>query len=423
VRRILGVNFSDKILEATIINVKFRVAEPVKSEKVNLPDKKEESESFILEILKKWKTKYSPAGVVVGLPLHNFSYQLIDMPAMNRSDLRNALSFELEKYLPLPVDEYIFDFLSIPDKKNRTKVLVFSIRRDVVNKTLKYVKEADIDILSIKCSTLVAFSGFLEIVREKNVKGLFVNVTDDFFEIIGLDNSMPVFIKNFPVNIDLSLEIEKLLVLYPGTVFFLGNPELSLTKNLDSRKYHLSVSNALAFSELKKSSLNLNFLTQEYIKKSIDYYPYILGSFAAVSVIVFLFTGIAAYYKDLHTLKSLEAKISRMQANASGMIEAKNNLDTVQSDMKVLIDFRNRSNVSIKVLSELSKVLPEDTWLINISIDDKGKIEMEGFTEKTSVLVVALENSKSFKNITFSSPIIKKNGEERFSLKLETERP
>ncbi|MBS1127041.1 MAG: Fimbrial assembly protein (PilN) [Nitrospirae bacterium] len=85
------------------------------------------------------------------------------------------------------------------------------------------------------------------------------------------------------------------------------------------------------------------------------------------------------------------------------------------------MDFQNRSNLSIRILNTLSNTLPTDSWLMNLSIDDKGKVEVEGFTKKTANLVVALEKSKAFKNISFSAPIIAKNSEERFALKMEVE--
>ncbi len=72
-------------------------------------------------------------------------------------------------------------------------------------------------------------------------------------------------------------------------------------------------------------------------------------------------------------------------------------------------------------MSELSEVLPKDSWLINIAVDDKGKVEIEGFTRKTSSVIAALEKSKAFKNVAFSAPILARDGEERFALTMEVE--
>ncbi len=435
VRRILGVNFNHNTLNAYITDLGFRTVRPVKTEDVVLPDRKDERDKFITDALIRWKKEYSVKRIVISLPLKNFSYRLIEMPSLKRADLRRALSFELEKYLPLTVDEYVFDFtplermprksflrgfLTPAGQKGTAKVHVFSIRKEIINQLYKYVKEAELDIISIRCSTIGALCHFLDISGE-NVNGLFANFTDDSCEIVGLKNSVPEFFKNISVNINLSDEIERHLAMYPGLVYFTGNPDLSLTKKFNSRQLHFPFSYAMTYHEVKKSCLNLNFLSQGYIKKGMDYYPHILGGLSAAVVAIFLLTGVVAYYKDLRTLKSIESKISSIKNKASGILENQKKLDLLHDDSKVLLDFQNRSNITIKVIGELSEVIPNDAWLINISVDDRGKIEIEGFAKKTSDLVMAIENSKVFKNISFTSPIITKYGEERFALKMEVE--
>lgn len=420
-QRILGVDFREKSLNASIIDSRFRVAKPVKSDEVVLPADKDERDAFILETFKRWKREFSPDRVVVGLAMNNFSHQIIEMPVMRASDLRKAISFELEKYLPLPVDEYFVDFATLLSRKDKVKVLVLSIKKDIVNNIFKYAKEAGLDIYSVRCSTIGSLCGFLDISGEKNIKGLFVNVTDSLYEIAGLENSMPVFFKGFSKNIDLSHELEKLLPLYPGQVYINGNAEMLRTEKINIRKYQFSIPNILAVSGIKKMCLNLNFLPKEYSMKGRDYYPYMLGSLAGMAVVIFLLTGIIAYYKDLSALRSIEAQISSIKNRASGVLEARKKLDLLKSDRKVLMDFRNRSNIAIKVMSDLTNIFPKEAWLINLSVDEKGKVELEGFTKKTSDLVIAIENSGAFKNVSFTSPIISKDGEERFAIRMEVE--
>jgi hypothetical protein len=56
-------------------------------------------------------------------------------------------------------------------------------------------------------------------------------------------------------------------------------------------------------------------------------------------------------------------------------------------------------------------------------VDEKGLVEIEGFSRKTSDLVTALDKSKLFKDIAFAAPILSRDGEERFSLKFEVREP
>ena len=156
--------------------------------------------------------------------------------------MQKALLFELEKYLPLPVDEYMYDFLVTGSGKtdpNMVKLLVFSIKKEVLNALLKIVKETGLEILSVRCSTIDILSGVMDISGEKKLEGIFVNSSDDAYEIAGLQDSMPVFIKRISKTADLKDEIEGLAMSYPGRLYAAGPMEQSVTGKFDSRKFQL----------------------------------------------------------------------------------------------------------------------------------------------------------------------------------------
>src|SRR3990172_141862 len=84
--KILGVNIDSGSLEASLIDSTFRSVKHMKSERVALPENRAERNSVILAALTKWQKDYMPAGVVIGLPLQNFSLRAIEMPSMKRTD-------------------------------------------------------------------------------------------------------------------------------------------------------------------------------------------------------------------------------------------------------------------------------------------------------------------------------------------------
>jgi len=422
--KILGVNFDSGSLNASLIDSTFRAVKHIKTERAVLPENREERNSAMAAILTKWQKEYMPKGVVIGLTLQNFSWRAIEMPPMKRADMHKALLFELENYLPLPVDEYMYDFLVIGNGKtapNKVKILVFSIKKDILNALLKIVKEAGMEILSVRCSTIDVLSGVMDISGEKKLEGIFVNSTDDAYEIAGLYDSLPLYMKRVSKAADVKDEIEGLAMSYPGRLYAAGPMEQSVMGNLDSRKFQLLTADLLASSFVKKTSLELNFLPYEFVKPKKDYYPYIIGGFAAATILIFFFTGLITYYKDRRTSERIEKKIAKIKSKASGMIETQKKMDLLQNDRKILTDFLSKSNRPVRIIDTLSKTLPSNAWLINLSIDDKGKVEMEGFSPMTADLIVALEKSKAFKNIAFSAPIISKDRVERFALKMEVE--
>ena len=422
--KILGVSIDSGSVNASLINSLFGSVKHIKSERAVLPENREERSSVLTATLAKWQKEHMPAGVVIGLPLQNFFWRTIEMPSMKRGDMTRALSFELEKYLPLPMEEYIYDFLvtgNVKTTPNMVKILVFSIKKEILNGLLKIVKEAGMEILAVRCSTADILCGVMDIAGEKKLEGIFVNSTDDSYEIAGLYNSTPVYLKRVPKAADLKDEIETLAMDYPGRLYVAGPVEQSVTGKFNSRKFQVLTPDLLAASVVKKTYLNLNFLPNEFIKQKKDYYPFIIGGLAAAVILVFFLTGVIAYYKERRALEKIEAKISAIRSKATGGVEARKKLDVLKNSRSVFFEFQNKSNFPVSVLATLSRTLPNDAWLINLSIDDKGKVEMEGFASKTADLVVALEQSKVFKNVSFSAPIISRDGQERFSLKMEVE--
>ncbi len=422
--KILGVNIDSGSLNASLVDSTFRSVKHIKTVRAVLPENKDERNTVMAATLTNWQKEYMPKGAVIGLTLQHFSWRTIEMPSMKRADMHKALLFELEKYLPLPVDEYMYDFIVTGSGKtgpNMSKILVFSIKKEILNALLKIVKEAGMEILSVRCSTIDILSGVKDISGEKKLEGIFVNSADDAYEIAGLHDSMPVYIKRVPKVAEVKDEIEGLAMSYPGRVYVAGPIEQSVTGNLDCRKFQLLTPDLLAASFVKKTFFNLNFLPYEFEKPKKDYYPYMIGGLAAATILVFFLTGVITWYKDRLAAERIEARIVTIKGKASGMIEAQRKIDLLQNDRKVLTDFLNRSNRPIRLLSTLSKTLPVKAWLINLSIDDKGKVEVEGFSPMTADLIVALEKSKAFKNISFSAPIISKDKVERFALKMEVE--
>jgi Tfp pilus assembly protein PilN len=335
--------------------------------------------------------------------------------------MKNALHFELEKYLPLPVEEYIYDFILPTAKANDIKTLAASVKRDIVSDLLAYAKEADIPIMAIRADALVAVSQVLHIEKEKRINGMLINCTAEYNEIIGLTDSMPVFYRRLSIDRDLSGEIERFKEKRPGIVYVNGTIDAAIMERFKSRTVHISTAQALAITGSVKSHLSVNFLPPEHLSRGSDYYTYMLGGFAVGAVILFFLTGIVSYAKNAATLSSLKTEIATLQSDAADILNAHKKLNDVKEHRRVLLDFQGKSNVPIRILSNLSEVLSDDVWLVKMQIDEGGKIEMEGFAKNSSSLIVSLEESAAFKNVAFSSPIIKRSGEERFSLKMEVE--
>lgn len=91
----------------------------------------------------KLKTKYA----VVSLPEEKSFIQVIQMPKMEESELRSALSFEVENYIPLPISQVYFDFevIGFPaERADHLDVLVIAMPKVTVDSYVSCLKGAGI---------------------------------------------------------------------------------------------------------------------------------------------------------------------------------------------------------------------------------------------------------------------------------------
>src|SRR5262249_36531586 len=70
------------------------------------------------------------------------------------------------------------------------------------------------------------------------------------------------------------------------------------------------------------------------------------------------------------------------------------------------------------LLKELTELIPPDAYLTSLNLRG-GRPTPDGQARSASDLITALEKSKRFKNVTFSSPTTKAGDKERFAIVAE----
>jgi type IV pilus assembly protein PilM len=91
--------------------------------------------------------KFTTKKVVVGVANQKVIVRQVDMPWLPEAELRQSLSFQVQDYIPIPVEQAILDFHSVEEFVNdagvRTvRVLLVAAVRDMVNSALEATKKA-----------------------------------------------------------------------------------------------------------------------------------------------------------------------------------------------------------------------------------------------------------------------------------------
>ncbi len=99
------------------------------------------------------KTKY----VIASLPEEKAFLQVIQMPHLSKEDLKSAVIYEAENYIPLPIEEVYLDFQIVPPFQNHLDhfdVLITALPKKTVDPYLSCLKKAGLKPLALEIESL-----------------------------------------------------------------------------------------------------------------------------------------------------------------------------------------------------------------------------------------------------------------------------
>lgn len=116
-------------------------------------------------------------------------------------------------------------------------------------------------------------------------------------------------------------------------------------------------------------------------------------------------------------LGELRARLADVRAAATTASNLQQRIDDHQARFRYLFDRKNGQPTSVELLEELSRRLPDDTWLFRAEIRD-GKVHLQGTSTRASALIAELEASGFLEGVRFASPVTQDgaSGRERFHL-------
>lgn len=111
---------------------------------------------------------------------------------------------------------------------------------------------------------------------------------------------------------------------------------------------------------------------------------------------------------------------ARQQAEATDALHRE--LDRRVAEYNHLLERKQSVPVMVAVLDELTRLLPDNTWVQQLDVKGK-ELQIQGETASSSQLVGLFEQSKILRDASFKSPLTKVPGGEHFQLALEVKAP
>lgn len=119
-------------------------------------------------------------------------------------------------------------------------------------------------------------------------------------------------------------------------------------------------------------------------------------------------------------IESLEQQVAKARKAAIRATDIQQRLTELKRQRRFLVDKKLQTPALTQLLEDLSRRLPDDTWLTQLRYRD-GQLHIDGQSPAASKLVKLLEDSPYFDNVHFISPITqdRRSGLERFRISMD----
>jgi general secretion pathway protein L len=136
--------------------------------------------------------------------------------------------------------------------------------------------------------------------------------------------------------------------------------------------------------------------------------------------------GTVVHYKK--EWNAVNAEIRKRRPEVEALEKLQKQKDDCRKEMAELDQIRSGEIRKVEVLEELTRLLPETTWIWNLKYNGK-EIELSGFTDSASDLIPLLDKSPLFEKVEFMAPVTKEmqmrgdgnKEKERFKIKARIE--
>lgn len=417
-----------------------------------------------------WGTEYaaflkelglSHLAATVSIPRADVIVRQIQLPPVKGKDLAAAVHYQIDTLHPFGEGEVYYSFAPLKDVETAGGELPVGIviaEKQKVDQYANMFEGAGIPVSSFSVTAAAFFTGVRVRWDNPPVPFLITDFQGEQLEIYGEGTNRPLFSAEFDLTVlpptralqlagsDLRLEGDESASLAvcgerSGADTAEGGDEsaapeyfaleaegsfeqLSITEILPS-----PISAPLDF-EVRRDAAGLavaleaacprmgwraNLLPAERRRSSSRwmYAPTIvLGSLLCLILLGFLLRGTiqdGAYIKTLQAEQArLADSVEKAQNNRDSIAEARRRIDTLQS-------LARRTELDMRVLAEVSELVPDTAWLTELTLDDKG-IEITGEAESAAPLLGRLNDARYLSEAAFSTSLREIDSGQRFQI-------
>jgi general secretion pathway protein L len=439
--------------------------------------------------------------------------QAVYLPLAVEENLGTALSYEMDRLTPFPLDAIYFDYYILKrfPAKNQLYLMLIVVKKEVVDYYLNLLKKINLRPRGIELSATALFNLYqsgrtgadkpwakdwlqqstLLARLEKAIPQLFpqalksapdssetaalevlVSYLNGQLELSLVSDDMLYYVRSLPVaapdrgsakelpaplylseieqhiqhsmlNLPEHTEPQRSVrVLLTGMeldeellrqqqategldVSILRQGAVTVREPADQRRLPLlSIALGLALKGVRRVPLGINLIpVGQRLKKKRSKKKIAAALLSGLAVVL---AGVLLIVNIMQTnarITELDAQLSELKAAAQSVEALQKEIEQTEKYNAEIKQVREGDPSKLKVLEELTRIIPEDSWLTDFEFNgDEKKTTISGYSASASKLIPLLDDSKLFSNVKFTSPITKGGGvKENFKIEMSPE--
>jgi Tfp pilus assembly protein PilN len=175
-----------------------------------------------------------------------------------------------------------------------------------------------------------------------------------------------------------------------------------------------------ALDAVREGSIPVNLLPEEGRKLHEEGISLATVVMVALVGVLLLVWGGSALVKDELLRRQVRDELASVEPQVDEVKKLQDDIASLRKQIDIIAPGQER-RVTV-LLKELSDLIPNDAYLTTMNLR-ADRMTLDGFARSASDLIAALEKSKYFKNVSFTSPTTRSgDNKERFSLTAEVEK-
>lgn len=383
----------------------------------------------------------------LSLPRREAAFNRVILPAAARENLSQVLEYELENLIPLPKEDVYYDYSTRSLGEERIEVLLMCIPRRVVHGYLEALARAEVRPRGIVLAS-TAVADFLAFCRGESEDPLGLLVQENGATEVALlaggrlvaSQLLPDHRTGGPQAVLRALQRQladealagEALALFrwqstngaapaelPGETALV---ELARGRLEAPEEFFSGAATAIlpalgaALEAVREGTIPVNLLPPEERRGTDEGLSITTVVLVALTALLLLVWGASALTKDLTLRRQVRAQLESVEPQVREVRILQSEIERLQKELDILS--AGQEPVVTPLLQQLTELIPADAYLTTLTLRG-GKLTLDGQARSASDVLTALERSKRFRSVNFSSPTTKAGDKERFSLVAE----